>query len=271
MKIISADERLKEQTGVKMVIFGRYGIGKTSLLKTLQDETLCLDFEAGMLSVKDWRGDSITLRSWPEARDIALLIGGPNPSSKDIYSKSRYDTIKSQYKDINIDKYKCIFIDSLTFVSHLCLAWCKTRPEAYTEKGKPDTRAAYNLLGAEMTDWLNQFQHIPNKDVIFVGLLEQKVEKINKGEERRYWTPQIDGVKTINEIPCILDEVISMVSIKQSNGACERKFVCSALNPSGYPAKDRSGKLDKIEEAHLGNLLKKIKSNTIENARGQNG
>ena len=31
MKIISADERLKQQTGVKMVIFGGFGIGKTFL------------------------------------------------------------------------------------------------------------------------------------------------------------------------------------------------------------------------------------------------
>ena len=28
MKIISAEERLKQQTGVKAAIFGQYGIGK---------------------------------------------------------------------------------------------------------------------------------------------------------------------------------------------------------------------------------------------------
>jgi replication-associated recombination protein RarA len=31
MKIISAEERLKQQTGVKMAIFGPFGVGKTSL------------------------------------------------------------------------------------------------------------------------------------------------------------------------------------------------------------------------------------------------
>lgn len=30
MKIISADERLKQQTGVKMAIFGSFGIGSAS-------------------------------------------------------------------------------------------------------------------------------------------------------------------------------------------------------------------------------------------------
>ena len=51
MKIISADERLKQHTGVKLAIFGKYGIGKTSLLKTLNEPTLCLDFEARLLAV----------------------------------------------------------------------------------------------------------------------------------------------------------------------------------------------------------------------------
>lgn len=261
MRIISASERLKEQTGVKMVIFGRYGIGKTSLLKTLEEETLCLDFEAGMLAVKDWNGDSITLRTWEEASDIALLIGGVNPSAKGTYSRAHFEAIKDKYKDIKVDKYKCIFIDSITFASKLCFSWCKTRPESYSEKtGKPDVRAAYNLLGSEMTAWLNQFQHIPNKDVVFVGLLEQKSDELN----RLYWAPQLDGMKTSSELPGILDEVISMVAIKQADGSLARKFVCTALNSGGYPGKDRSGKLDEIEDAHLGRLLKKIKSNNSE-------
>ena len=54
MKIISADQRLKQQTGVKMVIFGGFGIGKTRLLTTLDEPTLCIDLEAGLLAVQDW-------------------------------------------------------------------------------------------------------------------------------------------------------------------------------------------------------------------------
>ena len=35
MKIISADERLREQRGAKVLIVGPTGVGKTSLLRTL--------------------------------------------------------------------------------------------------------------------------------------------------------------------------------------------------------------------------------------------
>ena len=35
MKIISADERLRERRGAKVLIVGPAGVGKTSLLRTL--------------------------------------------------------------------------------------------------------------------------------------------------------------------------------------------------------------------------------------------
>ena len=256
MKIISAEERLKQQSGVKAAIFGVWGIGKTSLLKTLSEPTLCLDFEAGLLAVQDWLGDSISVRTWEDARDIACLIGGINPASKSVYSQRHYDSAKAKFKDCDFSKYKCVFIDSITIASKICLAWCKNQPESFSDKsGKPDTRAAYGLLASEMSSWLNQFQHIPDKDVIFVGLLDQKADDYNKTS----WTPTIEGSKTAIELPGILDEVISMVAMKNEQGKLERKFVCHTLNANMYPAKDRSGCLNEIEEALLGKLLAKIK------------
>jgi hypothetical protein len=257
MKIISAEERLKQQTGVKMSIFGVFGIGKTSLLKTLDEPTLCQDFEAGLLAVQEWIGDSISVRTWENARDIACLIGGSNPASKSIYGQKHFDAVKAKYKDYDFEKYKCIFIDSITIASKLCLTWCKSQPESFSERnGKPDTRSAYGLLASEMSGWLNQFQHVPDKDIIFVGLLEQKTDDFN----RTTWIPQIEGSKTTLEIPAILDEVISMVAMKNEAGKLVRKFVCRTLNTAGYPAKDRSGRLDETEDAHLGDLLRKIKT-----------
>ena len=109
MKIISADERLKQYTGVKLAIFEKYGIGKTSLLKTLNEPTLCLDFEAGLLAVQGcWDGDSISVRTWEDARDIACLIGGVNPASKSCYSQKHFDMAKTKFKDCNFSKYRCI-------------------------------------------------------------------------------------------------------------------------------------------------------------------
>jgi len=60
LPIISADERLAEHRGIKGCIFGKSGIGKTSLLKTLDPATtLFFDLEAGDLAIGDWPVDTI--------------------------------------------------------------------------------------------------------------------------------------------------------------------------------------------------------------------
>jgi hypothetical protein len=38
--------------------------------------------------------------------------------------------------------------------------------------------------------------------------------------------------------------------------------VCTAPNPWNYPAKDRSGRLDQIEEPNLGKLIAKLIGST---------
>ena len=51
---------------------------------------------------------------------------------------------------------------------------------------------------------------------------------------------------------------IILAELKADDGASYRAFVCHTLNAWGYPAKDRSGRLDPIEEPHLGRLMEKI-------------
>ena len=81
MTIITADQRLAEKRGAKIAIFGPPGVGKTSLLRTLNSTTtLFVDIEAGDLSVLDLAVDTIRVDDWGAARDIACRIGGPNPS-----------------------------------------------------------------------------------------------------------------------------------------------------------------------------------------------
>jgi hypothetical protein len=70
--------------------------------------------------------------------------------------------------------------------------------------------------------------------------------------------PQIEGAKAGNELPGIFDEIISMVALKDDSGNPYRAFVTHQVNPWGYPAKDRSGRLDMVEEPHLGRLMEKI-------------
>ena len=250
MEIRKMSEIQDKNKSVKMVIFGNFGIGKTSLLKTLDEPTLCLDFEAGLLSVQDWDGDAIPVQTWEEARDLCCLICGPNPISKQAYSQKHYDYCVKKYPFAeSLKNYKCIFIDSITVASRLCLDYAKSIAEI-AKNGKPDIRSAYGTLATEMLTWVNNFQHLEGVDVIFVGGLDQKLDDYN----RVIYSPQVEGSKVAAELPGILDEVITMTQIQG-----RRRFICQTLNPDGHPAKDRSGKLNLTEDADLGKLLRKIK------------
>lgn len=81
LPIVSAVERMAERKGVKLLLLGKSGIGKTTRLKDLDPTTtLFLDIEAGDLSVADWPGDTIRPASWPESRDFFVFLAGPDKS-----------------------------------------------------------------------------------------------------------------------------------------------------------------------------------------------
>lgn len=260
MKIITAGERMAERGGIKAVILGPSGVGKTTLLKTLDPKTtLFFDLEAGDLAVEGWPGDSIRPRTWEDCRNLAAMIGGANPALRDDqpYSTAHYTYLNREGDADGFAKYDTIFIDSITVAGRLCFQWAQGQPEAFSEKtGKPDTRGAYGLHGREMLAWLTQLQHTRNKAIVFVGILDQKEDDYG----RTNWVAQIEGSKVGRELPGIVDQVITFQELQTDEGVKYRGLVCTSPNPWGFPAKDRSGRLDMIERPHLGELFAKIKT-----------
>lgn len=256
LQIITADERAAERGGVKALILGPYGIGKTSLLRTLDaPSTLFVDGEAGDLAVQDVPSDTIRPLTWPDCRDLAAFIGGPNPALPDHapYSQAHHDAVAGSFDPKLIEKYETIFVDSITKLSRLCLQWAQQQPDAFNAQGKPDLRGAYGLLGREMLGWVTQLQHARGKNVIFTCAMEQAKDDFG----RLVWEPHIEGSKTGRELPGIVDEVISYVLTDFGDGVPVRAFVTNKNNDQGLPAKDRSGRLDPIEQPHLGKLIAK--------------
>lgn len=260
LPIISADMRMAEKRGIKGCIFGSSGIGKTPLLWTLDPKsTLFFDMEAGDLAIEGWEGDTLRPRTWQECRDFAVYIGGPNPALRDNqpFSQAHYNAVCERLGNPEtIGKYETIFIDSITVAGRLCFQWCKGQPQAISEKtGKEDLRSAYGIHGQEMIAWLTHLQHTREKNIWFVGILDEDIDEF----KRRIFVPQIEGSKVGRELPGIIDQVITMAEIQSTDGTSYRAFVCTKFNRFGYPAKDRGGRLEEIEEPHLGRLMEKLK------------
>jgi len=261
-KIITADQRMSGPRGVKALVVGPAGVGKTSLLRTLDPATtLFVDLEAGDLSVQDVPADTLRPKTWTECRDLAAFLGGPNPAlpADAAYSSAHYETVAKEMGDAAaLSKYETYFIDSITVAGRLCFRWATQQPEALSDKtGKPDIRGAYGLHAREMIGWLSQLQHAREKNVVFVGILEHVTDEFNRGT----WQPQIEGSKTGRELPGIVDQVITMQHVVFEEGAEPvRALICQQPNPFNYPAKDRSGRLDLYEKPDLGELFAKIGS-----------
>jgi GTPase SAR1 family protein len=261
MKIITADERLAERSGVKALIVGPSGIGKTTLLRTLSAEmlaeTLLIDVEAGELAVRDLTGlASIRPRTWSDCVNIACAIGGPNPAlpATSIYSEAHHAEILKDPVFASLAAYKIFFVDSVTAASRLSFIAAEQAPEAVSDRGRKDLRAVYGVHARSMLAWLGQLQHARESTVIFVAVLEKDTDSFGASS----WQPQIEGSKVPREIPAIVDQIVTYQLVDFGDRKPVRAFVCTNPNAWGYPAKDRSGRLEQFEPPDLGALLEKL-------------
>ncbi len=251
MKIITADQRLQTQRYIKGAIFGQAGIGKTSLLKTLDstEGVLFIDLEAGSLCLGDMAIDTLKLEKWEECQGVCAALCGADPYAT--HPNQPYgEAFVARAREVlgDLSKYHTIFIDSITVASRLALKWAQRQP-AVLNDGKENGWALYGLLGQVVMHWLTRLQHA-NCNIWLVGVMEGKLDNL----KRMMYAPQIEGNKTARELPALVDEVLVM-GLDQEH---QRVIYTSATNPFGYPAKDRSGQLDEIEKPNLQIITNKM-------------
>jgi hypothetical protein len=115
-----------------------------------------------------------------------------------------------------------------------------------------------------MINLLNQFQQAREKNIVLIGILERVVDDFGRAGE----VLQMPGARVWRELPGIVDEIITMHWVDFGDAKPTRAFVCTAPNQWGYPAKDRSGRLDPIEPPDLGKLIEKLTHPKAETKHG---
>jgi AAA domain-containing protein len=258
VQIVTIDQRVQEQRGVTICLAGIPGIGKTSQARTLRDrlpKSLLINCEAGDLAIADVPIHAIHEPTWEELRDIALILGGPDPvqAPSEPYSKARYDALIAEPECAKLATYETVVIDSLTEVSRRSFAFAERQPEAFSH-GRKDLRGCYGLHARQMIGWLSRLQRDRRRNIIMTCVLERSVDNLGTAT----WDLQTEGQRFNRELPAVVDEVIVLAFVDFGDAKPVRAFICNQPNIWNYPSKDRSGRLDLYEKPDLGALLDKL-------------
>lgn len=206
--------------GVKMLVYGMAGAGKTSLIRTLPSPVV-LSAEGGLLSIADAEIPFIEIKTMEDLKEA-------------------YHWLESDEGK----EFKSICLDSISEIAEVVLN---------TErKLTKDPRQAYGAMQEQMSDLIRAFRDIPGRNVYFTA----KAEKSQDEQGRILYAPSMPGNKTGQQLPYFFDLVLALRVEKDAEGVTQRALMCDS--DGLWQAKDRSGKLDDWESPDLGEIIKKI-------------
>lgn len=205
--------------GIKCLVYGRAGVGKTRLMATAPNPIL-ISAEGGMLSLRDQDIPMIkisTLDDLNRAHDYLTGAGGA--------------------------LYHTICLDSISEIGEKVLANAKA--------GTKDGRQAYGTLADQMWETIRAFRDISGKCVAMTA----KAEWVKDENGATRWMPSMPGRQLTNGLPYFFDEVFYLGKFSGAGGEFTALQTQADLQ---YDAKDRSGALDHYEFPDLRNVFNKI-------------
>ena len=205
--------------GIKMVIYGSAGSGKTRLMATAPNPII-ISAEMGLLSLADYDLPYIEVKT---LEDVSAAY---------TYLKDNED-------------YDSICIDSLSEIAEVLLEKLK--------HGAKDKRQAYGVIAEKLGAMIRKFRDIKGKNVVFTAKQRTREDE-NTGLISIM--PSLPGKVLPEALPYFTDLVL-YIKIKPNKDNPIRKL--QTFSDHQIIAKDRSDKLEKFEELDLTALFNKIK------------
>lgn len=206
--------------GLKCLVYGQSGAGKTTLAATMPNPII-ISAEAGLLSIKSAGLPYIEVSSIGELMEAFEYVSGRDGEA-----------------------FESVVLDSLSEIAEVVLV--------HEKSINKDGRAAYGELASQMTQIIRAFRDLPGKNVLMIA----KVEKAQDESGRILYSPSMPGSKLGQSLGYFFDEVLALRVEKDAEGITQRAIMC---HPDGlWTAKDRSGKLDSWEAPDMGAIIRKI-------------
>lgn len=205
--------------GVKGLIYGRSGVGKTRLMATAPSPII-VSAEGGLLSLRDQKIPAIEIKNLDDLNRTHDFLTGPGGNA-----------------------YYSICVDSISEIAEKVLANAKA--------GTKDGRQAYGILADQMWETIRALRDIKGKQVFMTA----KAEYIKDQDGVTRWGPMMPGKQLTQGLPYFFDEVFHLGKYRGAQGEFTALQTTTDLQ---YEAKDRSGALDFYEYPDLTVVLNKI-------------
>ncbi|WP_131669223.1 ATP-binding protein [Psychrobacter pygoscelis] len=223
IKLTTTREQAKT-SGVKVLVYGQAGAGKTVLAATTPDhaKTIILSAEAGLLSIAD--------------ADIPVIV---IESIEDL--NQAYEWLVN---DPQGQTFEWVCLDSISEIAEVVLNAAK--------RASKDPRAAYGEMQEKVETLIRSFRDLP-RNVYFSAKMESYQD--DAGVVR--YQPMLPGKRLPAGLAYFFDEVFFLRVEKDEHGQPIRYL--QTQPDIKYQAKDRSGKLDAAEWPNLAAIAAKIR------------
>lgn len=215
-------DKAAQLNGVKLLVYGQAGAGKTVLASTAPAPFL-ISAEGGELSLRNVQMPMAKVTTVDDLRDIYAWC-----------EQSR-----------EAKQFQTICIDSLSEIAEVVLNNAKRQVK--------DPRQAYGELIEKMETTIRMFRDLPGRNVYMSAKMEPTKDELTGVVK---YGPAMPGKQLAVKLPYFFDEVFRLGINKTTQGESYR-FLQTQPDMQ-YEAKDRSGALAAVEPPHLAQLFNKI-------------
>ena len=230
-------EQASQLSGVKAMVYGGAGMGKTVLSATLPAPVL-ISAESGALSLRK--------------ANLERLFGVGNPNICynmpiiTVYNvQDLFDAYEWCARSAEARQFSSVGLDSISEIAEVVLNNAKRQVK--------DPRQAYGELIEKMETLIRLFRDLPGRNVYMAAKMEPSKDELTGVVK---YGPSMPGSKLGPKIPYFFDEVFRLGVNKTPQGESYR-FLQTQPDLQ-FEAKDRSGALAPLEPPFLSAIFAKI-------------